>query len=186
MRGTRMHARVWRARHVWVMCARARAQTDEIPMLSHHDPLPEGPVRFTNEYGMTKIMFRVKVSARAATRTHAHIAHVWRARAQVMTPAVRASIADRMTDEWLTILEGLLELDYFYFYVVVPGSATKFNLRDGIYSLGCSVTLTRPSGSSSTACCFSRSCTRRSRSRTCARTCSTLARGRCACARART
>ena len=52
-----------------------------------------------------------------------------------MTPAVRASIADRMTDEWLTILERLLELDYFYFYVVVPGSATKFNLRDGIYSL---------------------------------------------------
>ena len=45
------------------MCA--RAQMNEIPVLSHYEPLPEGPLRYTNEYGMEKIMFRVTVSARA-------------------------------------------------------------------------------------------------------------------------
>ena len=63
-------------------CVRARAQTDEIPMLSHHDPLPEGPVRFTNEYGMTKIMFRVKVSARAPRLEHTRTSLMCGARAR--------------------------------------------------------------------------------------------------------
>ena len=42
---------------------------NEIPVLSHYEPLPEGPLRYANEYGMEKIMFRVTVSARAETRT---------------------------------------------------------------------------------------------------------------------
>ena len=43
---------------------------NEIPVLSHYEPLPEGPLRYTNEYGMEKIMFRVTVSARAPRLEH--------------------------------------------------------------------------------------------------------------------
>jgi len=51
-----------------------------------------------------------------------------------MTPALRASIADRMTDEWIAILVRLLQDEFFYLYVVVPAWATKFDLRGGIWS----------------------------------------------------